>query len=91
MAPIARELLTEAANTAREGRVFDDTTVDAAVELLERASSMLPPSMNGVAEAGETLLKSLRGNTLDDGLKLASTTILPRFQAPNRRESAQRL
>lgn len=93
VARIARQLLTEAANTAREGRVFDEKTVDAALELLGRASSMLPPSMNGAAQAGETLLRSLRGNTLDDGLKVASTTILPRFRAPNRRtdESAQHL
>ena len=91
VARIAREFLTEAADTAREGRVFDETTVDAALELLGRTSCMLPPSMNGVAQAGETLLRSLRGHTLDDGLKVASTTILPRFRAPNRRESAQRL
>ena len=93
VAPIARELLTEAAHTAREGRVFDETTVDRALELLGRASSMLPPSMNGAVQAGETLLRSLRGTTLEDGLKAASTTILPRLRAPKKPcdESAQRL
>jgi hypothetical protein len=93
VARVARALLTEAAHTAREGSVFDDTTVDRALELLGQASSMLPPSMNGAAQAGQTLLTSLRGSTLEDGLKGASTTILPRYRAPTEpcEEFAQRL
>jgi hypothetical protein len=93
VARVARALLTEAAHTAREGSVFDDTTVDRALELLGQASSVLPPSMNGAAQAGQTLLTSLRGSTLEDGLKGASTTILPRYRAPTEpcEEFAQRL
>jgi hypothetical protein len=78
----ARELLTRAAHTAREGRVFDDTTVDEALKMLGQVSCKLPPSMSGVGAAGATVLRSLRGKTLEDGLKEASRTIRPRFKAP---------
>jgi hypothetical protein len=77
---IVRELLTEATHTAREGRVFEGTTVDRALEALARASCKLPPSMKEAGQAGETLLESLRGRTLEDGLRAASQTIRPRFQ-----------
>jgi hypothetical protein len=76
-----RELLATATRTATEGRVFDATTVDRALEVLRRMSCEFPPSMNAVRQAGETLLESLRGRTLDEGLKAASTTIRPRFEA----------
>lgn len=82
LARSARDLLTKAARIAREGRVFDDTTVDDALKLLERVSCKLPPSMQGAGSAGATVLKSLRGKTLEDGLKEASKTILPRFRRP---------
>lgn len=81
---IARDLLTEAAHSARDGRVFEERFVDRAVDLVRRVSGMLPPSMNGAAQAGESLLTSLRGSTLEDGLKAASSTILPRFRASDR-------
>ena len=84
LARIARDLLTKAAQTARQGRVFDDTTVDDALKVLGQASCKLPPSMNGIGPAGTTVLESLRGRTLEDGLNAASKTILPRFQAPRR-------
>jgi len=77
-----QDLLTKAVNTANRGRVFDGTTVDNALKALERASCKLPPSMNEVGQAGVTLLESLRGRTLEDGLKAASKTILPRFKTP---------
>jgi hypothetical protein len=80
----ARDLLTKAAHTAREGRVFEDATVGDAQRLLRQVSGKLPPSMNGLSQAGAALLDSLRGKTLEDGLKTASKTILPRFK-PNRR------
>ncbi|MGA2688789.1 MAG: hypothetical protein ABSE85_12050 [Candidatus Korobacteraceae bacterium] len=84
LARSARDLLTKAAHTAREGSVFDDTTVDDALKVLGQASCKLPPSMQGVGSAGATVLKSLRGKTLEDGLKAASKTILPRFRAPRK-------
>jgi hypothetical protein len=80
----ARDLLTKAAQTVREGRVFDHNTVDEALKLLGHLSCKLPPSMVGVGSAGETVLKSLRGRTLQDGLKEASKTIMPRFKARQR-------
>jgi hypothetical protein len=79
-----RDLLTKAAHTAREGRVFDDATVDDALKVLGQVSCKLPPSMYGVGPAGATVLKSLRGRTLQDGLKEASKTIMPRFKARRR-------
>ncbi len=81
LARTARDLLTKAAHTARQGRVFDDTTVNHALTVLGQASCKLPPSMNGVGPAGATVLESLRGRTLEDGLRVASKTILPRFRA----------
>lgn len=78
------DLLTKAAQTARQGGVFDDTTIDEALKVLGQVSCKLPPSMNGDGPAGATVLESLRGRTLEDGLNAASTTILPRFQAARR-------
>ncbi len=80
----ARDLLARAAHTAREGRAFNDTTIDEALKVLEQVSCKLPPSMYGVGPAGATVLKSLRGKTLEDGLTVASNTILPRFKARRR-------
>lgn len=79
LAKVARKLLTEAAHTVREGHVFESATIDEALTMLQRASSRLPPSMNGIGQAGATVLESLRGKTLEDGLRVASQTILPRF------------
>jgi hypothetical protein len=78
----ARDLLTKATQIVGQKGVFDDATVDDALKLLGQVSGKFPPSMNGVAAAGATVLESLRGRTLEDGLKVASTTILPRFKAP---------
>jgi hypothetical protein len=80
----ARELLTKAAHAAREGRVFDDSTIDEALKVLGQVSCKLPPSMIGVGPAGATVLRSLRGRTLQDGLREASRTIRPRFKAARR-------
>jgi hypothetical protein len=80
----ARDLLTRAAHTARERRTFDDTTIDEALKLLRQGSCKLPPSMHAVGPAGATVLESLRGKTLEDGLKAASETILPRFRERRR-------
>jgi hypothetical protein len=77
----ARQLLTKAAQTASGGGVFDEPTIDAAVKLWEQVSGKLPTSMAGVGAAGATVLRSLRGRNLQDGLKEASTTIRPRFTA----------
>ncbi len=82
LARIARDLFIKAAHTARQGRVFESTTIDEALKVLEKGACKLPTSMNGVAQAGATLLESLRGRTLEDGLKAASKTIRPRFQQP---------
>lgn len=84
LARIARDLLTEAEDIARQGRIFESTIIDDALKILEKASCKLPSSMSGVAQAGATLLESLRGRMLEDGLKTASKTILPRFQKPQR-------
>jgi hypothetical protein len=85
LARTARELLTKAALTARRGHVFESATLDDAFEALRQASGKLPPSMNGIDRAGATVLESLRGRTLEDGLKMASRTILPRFKPPRGR------
>jgi hypothetical protein len=84
LARTALDLLTKAAHTTRQGRVFDDTTVDDALKVLGQASCKLPPSMQGVGPAMATVIESLRGKTLQDGLKAASKTILPRFRARRR-------
>ncbi len=81
LARTARHLLTDAVHTAREGRVFESTNVDDALKVLRQVSYKLPPSMNGIRQAGTTFLESLRGRTLEDGLKAASKTILPRFKS----------
>jgi hypothetical protein len=80
----ARDLLTQATQIAGRKGVFDDATVDHALKLFGQVSCKMPPSMNGVGAAGATVLESLRGRTLEDGLKAASKTILPRFKAPRR-------
>jgi hypothetical protein len=84
LARIARDLLTEAADIARQGRSFESNTIDDALKFLQQVSCKLPPSMNGIGHAGATLLELLRGRTLEDGLKAASKTILPRFQTTQR-------
>jgi len=90
LARMARDLLTEAASTARGGRVFEGATVDDALKLLQRVSGKLPPSMSNFDRTGATLLEALRGRTLEDGLKAASKTVLPRFQITPQR-SGERL
>jgi hypothetical protein len=85
LARIARDLLTQATHTARQGRVFENVAVDDALKGLRRVSGELPPSMNGMGQAAAVLLESLRGKTLEDGLKAASKTILPRFQSTSQR------
>jgi hypothetical protein len=84
LAQAARDLLTKAAQTTRQRRVFDDVTVNDALKFLGQVSGKLPPSMLGVGPAATTVLESLRGRTLEGGLKAASKTILPRFQTPRR-------
>ncbi len=81
LARTALDLLTKAAHAARQGSVFDETTIDEALEVLGQASCKLPPSMNGVGPATATILESLRGRTLEEGLMAASKTIRPRYQA----------
>jgi hypothetical protein len=51
----------------RQGRVFDDATIDDALKILGQVSGKLPASMQGVGPAGATVLESLRGRTLEDG------------------------
>ncbi len=84
LARIARDLLTEALHTTRRGTVFEGATVDHALKLLRQATGKLPSSMNQLDRAGATLLESLRGRTLEDGLKAASKTIRPRFAKSRR-------
>lgn len=84
LARTARDLLTEAVHTAQQGRVFESHTIDRALKVLRQASWKLPPSMHPVGQAGAALLESLRGRTLEEGLKAASRTIRPRPQAPRR-------
>ncbi|MGR6035977.1 MAG: hypothetical protein ACU4EQ_12135 [Candidatus Nitrosoglobus sp.] len=84
LARIARDLLTEAADIARQGSSFESNTIDDALKFLQQVSCKLPPPMNGIGHAGATLLELLRGRTLEDGLKAASKTILPRFQTTQR-------
>jgi hypothetical protein len=80
LARIAWDLLARAAHIARDGSVFDDATIDTALSAVRQVSWNLPPSMNGVSPAAVTVLESLRGRTLEDGLSAASRTVLPRFQ-----------
>ena len=82
LAQTANDLLTKATQIVNQKGVFDDATVNSALALLGQMSGKFPPSMNGVAAAGTTLLESLRGKTLEDGLTEASKTILPRFKGP---------
>lgn len=84
LAQVAQDLLADATRTTLEGRVFEGATVDRALDVIERVSGRLPPSMNGVGDAAATLLESLRGRSLDEGLKEASTTVLPRFRSPRK-------
>ncbi len=84
VARAARDLLSQATETAGQKGVFHDATVDRALKLLGQISCKMPPSMNGVGAAAATVLESLRGRTLEDGLKAASKTILPRFKARRR-------
>ena len=84
LARSAWDLLARAAHTAREGSVFDDATIDEALKVLGQVSGKLPPSMNGVGPAGETVLASLRGRTLEAGLTAASQTIRPRTAVSGR-------
>jgi hypothetical protein len=79
----AQGLLTKASQISRDGGVFDDDIIDDALEVLKQASCELPPSMQSVRPAGETILESLRGRTLEAGLKIASRTIRPRLQTPS--------
>ncbi len=80
----AAELLTTAARMARQESVFDDATVDEALRLLGHISCKMPRSMTGVGAAGATVVRSLRGKTLEEGLREASKTIRPRFVAKRR-------
>jgi hypothetical protein len=80
LAQSVRELLASATDAAREGLIFDDATVDNALKVLGQVSCKMPPSMQGVGPACETVLRSLRGRTLEDGLQEASKTIIPRFR-----------
>ncbi|HEY5211611.1 MAG TPA: hypothetical protein VIJ38_01155 [Acidobacteriaceae bacterium] len=84
----AQDLLAKATQIVDQKGTFDEATVDGALKLLGQVSGKLPPSMNGVAAAGATVLASLRGKTLEDGLTEASKTILPRFKAPPPRASS---
>lgn len=81
----ARELLTHATKIVGQNGVFDEVTVEDGLKLLDRIGCKMPPSMNGVSAAGATVLRSLRGKTLEHGLAEASKTILPRFKAPPRK------
>jgi hypothetical protein len=81
LAEAARDLLVKAVHTSRGGLQFNDTTINEALKVLEQVSCKLPPSMYGVGPAAETVLKSLRGRTLEDGLTEASKTILPHFKS----------
>ncbi|WP_104086430.1 hypothetical protein [Arthrobacter sp. GMC3] len=80
----ARDLLTRATAVVSDKRTFDSDLVDDALRFLKRAACELPPTMNTVAPAASTLLESLRGRTLEDGLAVASKTIMPRFTAPKK-------
>ena len=77
----ARDILTQAAEIVSKKGVFDGAVVDNAQRLLAQIGCKMPPSMNGVAAAAATVLESLRGKTLEDGLAEASKTILPRSKA----------
>jgi hypothetical protein len=77
----AQDILLEALHTIRDKRSFESKVIDEAHSLVEQVSGKLPPSMIGIAPAATTILESLRGRTLEEGLKLASRTIRPRRQA----------
>jgi hypothetical protein len=82
----ARDLLDEATRTVGSGGAFDSATIDEALRFLGQVSCDLPPSMAEAGKAGAAVLEALRGRTLENGLSVASTTILPRFQHPQVRE-----
>jgi hypothetical protein len=75
----SRKLLREAARVAQEGARFDDELIDRGERLVRRVEVLLPRSMSGIPDATRTILASLRGRTLADGIAKASETILPRF------------
>jgi kumamolisin len=74
----SRELLRQAARTAQEGARFDDELVSRAERLVSRAEALIPGSMSGIAGLMQTILASLRGRTLADGIAKASETVTPR-------------
>jgi hypothetical protein len=82
LAAESRDLLGEAARVAQEGARFDDQLIDRAERLLGRAQPLIPCSMAGIPDATRTILESLRGRTLADGIAKASKTIMPRFPPP---------
>jgi hypothetical protein len=82
LAAESRHLLREAAQVVREGARFDDELIDRAERLVGRAGALVPCSMAGIPDATRTILASLRGRTLTDGIAKASETIMPRFPPP---------
>jgi hypothetical protein len=82
LAAESRHLLREAARVAQEGARFDDELIDRAERLVGRAQAQVPCSMAGIPDATRTILASLRGRTLADGIAKASETIMPRFPSP---------
>ena len=82
LAAESRQLLHEAARAARDGAPFDDALLDRAGRLVDRAGTLVPCSMSGIAGAVQTILASLRGRTLAAGIEEASKTIMPRYPSP---------
>ena len=74
-----REMLLEAARIATDGTRFDAELIERAEQLVGHAGPLAPYSMAGIPGALQTILTSLSGRTLREGLVRASETIIPRF------------
>ena len=72
-----RGLLERAARSAEAGEPIASAAVDEGLKTLREAAIDLPPSMAPARAAVETVLESVRGRTLQDGLRDASRTIRP--------------
>ena len=70
------DLLRRAERIATADQMFDDETVELTKDALRRAASHMPPYIPEAAM--RTIVESLRGRTLEEGLEAASQTIRPR-------------
>ncbi|MEZ0115908.1 hypothetical protein ABH920_009950 [Catenulispora sp. EB89] len=91
---LAREswsLLEKARAASDSGELISADLVDAAQELVRRASRTATPALAAAATPLGVVLDALRGRTLEEGLAKASQTIHPRTTVPAQRTGQVRL